>query len=123
MKLKSTEGNIYRIELTEEEKEQRTGMEGVPFEDCMEMLETPNTYIKYVCDYVNAFMLCETPQKVTPREHCICITAIIKDVYEVYKRASSDNTAAWFRSAVTEMINSNEFWNMDFGNKYIFDKG
>lgn len=123
MKLKSTENNIYQIELTAEELEQRTGMEGVPFEECEEILKAPNTYIRYVCDYVNGFMMCKPSRDVTAQEHMICIASIIKDIYEVYKKkAPNDDVAEWFRNVLTNMVNSNEFWRENYGNKYIFDE-
>lgn len=110
MELKSTKDNIYKIVLSKEEEEARTGMEGVDISELEEMMEAVNTYIKYMVDYTNGNMLCEAPDS-NPRDHLVAITTIIKSLYETLKKdPTMVKTAEWFRYVLKKTIEDDNFW-------------
>lgn len=120
MKLKSVKDNIYQIVLTKEEKDARTGMEGIDIEELEEMMEAVNTYIKYMVDYTNGNMLCEAPDS-NPRDHVVAITTIIKSLYVTLKKESTmQKTAEWFRYILKKTINDDRFWESE--DKTVYKK-
>lgn len=111
MKLSSDKDNIYQFTFKEEEIPEKTEMDDLDIEDHMDMMLAANTYIRYVFDYTNGMMACESSDGTTIQDHVACIAAIIKSVYERLKvEHGFEKTAEWYKEVLKKTIESEDFW-------------